>query len=449
MLDYLIRHVIILTPGGAPDSITVLPDHDIAIRGERIDAVLPTGQIDPAGAREVIDASGMLAMPGFINTHCHGPMVLFRGLGEDVSIDKWFNDVIWPLEANLTAEDVFWGAQLALAEMIESGVTTYAEHYFFMDEVARAVDRAGVRANLVWAVFSAGVPDAGEKLRQTAAWADRWQGGAGGRITTWIGPHAPYTCDEPFLRAATDMAKSLDVGIHIHVAETRQQVELSLQRYGKTPFGALRDAGVFEVPTIIAHATHPSDDDIRLMAEAGAGVSHCPKTFLKLAAGIAPVIRLRQAGIPVGIGTDGVVSNNTLDVLEQTRLAAMMQKHEQRDAEVLTIAEALNMIWRDGARVLRLDGPEGIGEIAPGKLADMILMRTDGAHMQPLLNVSANLLYSARASDVDTVFCNGKPLMRGRELLTLDKRQIAAEVRTRAERLRQRVPGRRLQTYQT
>jgi 5-methylthioadenosine/S-adenosylhomocysteine deaminase len=442
MPDLLITNADIISI--ARNSVNVLHNHDIALQGNRIDAILPHGQIDPGRAREMIDATGMIAMPGLINTHCHGPMVLFRGAGEDIDIDRWFNEVIWPLESNLTAEDVYWGAQLGLAEMIESGITTVAEHYFHMDEVARVVDQSGMRAHLVWALFSLG-NDVEAKYEESIRFVERWQGGANGRITTWLGPHSPYTCDEAFLRRVADQAKTMGVGTHIHVAESRAQVESSLAKTGKTPFGVLRDCGIFDVPTICAHAAHPSDDDIRIMADSGAGVSHCPKTFLKLAGGIAPVIKMRAAGIPVGIGTDGAVSNNTYDLFEQMRLTAMLQKHENQDAEVMTIAETLTMACPDGARVLHL--PD-LGDLAPGKLADLILIRTDGAHMQPMLNVTANLLYSAQAADVDTVICDGRVLMRGRKLLTLDKARIFAEVKSRLERLQHRVPGQRLQTYQ-
>jgi len=445
MLDLLVRDATVI--GTAPGAVTVRTHHDIAIRGNRIDEILQTGQIGADRAREVIDAGGMIAMPGLINTHCHNAMVLFRGVGEDVRIERWFNDVVWPLEVNLTPEDVYWGALLGLAEMIEAGVTTVADHYFHMDEVARATEQAGTRANLCWAVFGLGVEAPEAKLRETIAWIERWQGGANGRITAWLGPHAPFTCGEAFLRKVADRARQLGVGAHIHMSETREQVQASLEQTGKTPFEVVRDAGLFEVPTIVAHAAHPTSGDIQIMARAGAGVAHCPKTFLKLACGIAPVLKLREAGIPVGIGSDGAVSNNTLDILEQTRLAAMMQKHEHRSAEVLTVDDALTMACHDGARVLRLDAD--LGDLAPGKLADLILIRTDSPHMQPMLNVTANVLYSAQASDVDTVICDGRLLMRGRKLLTLDKAAIIREVGQRIDRLTRRVPGHRLQTYPT
>ncbi len=444
MIDLLIQNVDVIST--APGQVGVRHNHDIAIQGNRIEAILPAGQIDTAQARERIDATDMIAMPGLINTHAHTPMVLFRGAAEDVSIERWFNDYIWPLESNLTPEDVYWGMLLGLAEMIEAGVTTVADHYFFMDEVARAVEQAGTRAHLSWAVFSAGVESPEDKLRETVGFVERWNGGANGRITAWLGPHAPYTCSPEFLRQTADQAKALGVGIHIHVAETREQVESSLKQTGKTPFEVLRDTGVFDVPTLLAHAAHPTDNDIQIMAQAGAGVAHCPKTFLKLAAGIAPVIKMRAAGIPVGIGSDGAASNNTLDILEQTRLAALMQKHENRSAEVLPIAEALTMACYDGARAVHL--PD-LGDLAPGKLADVILIRTDSPHMQPAINVTANVLYSVQAADVDTVICDGKVVMRGRQLLTLDKRQIMREVRSRMARLQARDHGQRIQIYPT
>jgi 5-methylthioadenosine/S-adenosylhomocysteine deaminase len=438
-MTLLIQNTTVLSPNSA------LQNHDVLINGQRIEAVQPTGQIEPSRAQTVIDGANMLTMPGFINGHCHAAMNLFRGLGEDVDINTWFNEIIWKLEANLTSDDVYWGTLLACAEMIESGVTTVADHYFFMDEVARAYDHAGMRANLVWAVFSAGTPDPAAKLRETLGFVERWQNAADGRIVTWLGPHAPYTCDDAFLRLCANESKRLGVGIHIHVSETIEQVETSVGSTGRTPIAVLRDSGVFEVPTILAHAAHPTDADIQIMVEGGATVAHCPKTFLKLSAGIAPVVRMREAGIPIGIGSDGVVSNNTLDILEQTRLAAMLQKHETRRADLLTIRDAFDMTWNGGSAVLH---NADIGRIAPGALADVILMRTDGAHMQPLHNPHANVLYSARANDVDTVIAHGKVLMRGRVLQTLDKAAIVSEVRTRAERLvKESKSGKRLQTY--
>ena len=216
MFDLLIRKAHVLGVSGEGE-VQVRRDHDVAIAGNRIGALEPSGTIEPGRARQVIEAGGMLAMPGLINTHAHVPMVIFRGLAEDVSLEKWFNEYMWPLENNLQSEDVYWGMLLGLAEMIEAGVTSVADHYFHMDQAAKAVEEAGTRAALGWAVFG----NQGETmLERTAQFVEQWQGAAGGRITTWLAPHAPYTCDDDFLRAAARRARDLGVGIHIHVAET-------------------------------------------------------------------------------------------------------------------------------------------------------------------------------------------------------------------------------------
>ncbi|MBX3062500.1 MAG: amidohydrolase [Anaerolineae bacterium] len=444
MIDLLLRAANILSP--VENAVNYTHAQDILIEGNRISAVLPTGQADPAQARQVIDAGGMIALPGLINTHCHTAMVLFRGLADDVSVDRWFNEFIWPFESNLTPEDVYWGTLLGLAEMIEAGVTTVADHYFYMDEVARAIDQAGTRGLLAWAVFSAGVPEPEKKLNETLEWIERWQGSADGRITTWLGPHAPYTCSEEFLNTVSATARRAKVGIHIHVSETQAQVEMSLKQHGRTPIALLRDAGVFESPTLLAHAAHPTPDDIQIMVKAEAGVAHCPKTYLKLASGVMNVVEVRNAGVNIGIGTDGAASNSSYDILEQTRLAALMQKHQHVNAQALPINDALHMMMTGGAKALRM--PD-LGAIAAGKLADVILLRTDSARMQPLINPAANVLYSAQAGDVDTVICNGKVLLQERQLLTLDKQAIVREVQSRLHRLSQRIPGQRIQTYPT
>ncbi len=273
--------------------------------------------------------AGLLAMPGLINTHAHVPMGIFRGLAEDVDIETWFNEYIWPLEANLTAEDVYWGMQLGLAEMISAGVTAVADHYFHMDRAAAAVERAGTRAALGWAVFGS-QGEAG--IERTASFAEEFNGAADGRITTWLAPHAPYTCDDDFLAAVASEAERLGLGIHIHAAETKGQTEASLAAHGRTPIRILADTGILDRPTILAHCCGVTADDIELMAKAGCGVAHAPKTYLKLAMGAAPVLEMRAAGIPVGLASDGPVSNNTLDIFEALRLMAMVAKHEAGDS---------------------------------------------------------------------------------------------------------------------
>ncbi|MCK5377290.1 MAG: amidohydrolase, partial [Acidobacteria bacterium] len=386
---------------------------------------------------------GLLAMPGLINTHAHVPMGIFRGLAEDVDIATWFNEYLWPLESNLGADDVFWGMQLGLAEMIESGVTAVADHYFHMDRAAEAVEKAGTRAALGWAVFG----DQGrEGVERTASFAEEYSGAANGRITTWLAPHAPYTCDEAFLRSVAKEAERLGLGIHIHAAETRDQTRASLETHGKTPIGVLADAGVLDRPTILAHCCGVTPEDIVLMAEKPCGVAHAPKTYLKLAMGAAPVLELREAGVAVGLATDGPVSNNTLDILESLRLMALVAKHESGNPRNLTVDQALTIATRESAQVFGM--ADDLGHLAPGFLADLILVDLGGPHNQPPHSPAANLVYSVRASDVRTVICDGKVLMRDRELLTLNKAEIVARVGESMERLSRRVPESRIQLYQ-
>jgi len=442
MTDTCIRDCNALVPD-ASGALTVARGQDILVRGNRIAEIRPTGSPLEPGVT-VLEGKRMLAMPGLINTHAHVPMVLFRGLAEDVPIERWFNEFIWPLESNLTEADVYWGAMLGLIEMIEGGVTTVADHYFHMDQVARAVEEAGTRAYLGQAVFaSRGYP----ALAETAAFAERWKGGAGGRITTCMAPHAPYTCDDGFLRASVGHANRLGIGIHIHAAEEMNQTNASLEKRGLTPIQVLRDTGVLSVPTLIAHGCGLLPQDIELLAKHRdhVGIAHAPKTYLKLAMGITPIRALRRAGVSVGLATDGAVSNNTLDVFESLRLMAMMQKHEAMDPEVMPIPEALDITTRGSAKTLGLG--DRIGTLAPGYQADIILVDTRGAHWSPPHNLLAGLVYSARSSDVDTVMVDGRVILRERRLLTLDKERVLAEVAGTMERMAQRVPEARIQHY--
>jgi 5-methylthioadenosine/S-adenosylhomocysteine deaminase len=440
MTDLLIRNVDVLRC--EDDRTELLRNHDIGIGGNRIESVIPAGGAEAVQAEETIDGSGLLAIPGLINTHAHVPMGLFRGLAEDVDITTWFNEFIWPLESNLTEDDVYWGMLLGLAEMIESGVTSVADHYFHMERAAEAVEKAGTRAALAWAVFGS---QGDEGVRRTASFAEDYGGAASGRITTWLAPHAPYTCDDEFLRAVAKEAARLDLGIHIHAAETVGQTQSSLEARNRTPIGVLDDTGVLDRPTILAHCCGATPDDIELMAEKGCGVAHAPKTYLKLGMGAAPVLAFREAGIPVGLATDGPVSNNTLDILESLRLMALVQKHESGDPRRLPVAEALTVATRESARVFGL--PDDLGHLAPGFLADLVLADLSGPHNQPAHHPAANIVYSVRATDVRTVICDGEVLLRDRVLLTLDKEEIVARVGESMVRLSQRVPTSRIQHY--
>jgi 5-methylthioadenosine/S-adenosylhomocysteine deaminase len=428
-------------PSDRPE-ITILDHQNILVRGSRIEAIQPTGQVDRSQFAQVIDARGMLAAPGLINTHAHTPMVLFRGLAEDVTIDSWFNDYIWRLEHNLIPDDVRLGMLLGLAEMIEAGVTTVAEHYFHMHHAARAVEAAGTRGLLGWATFGSGGMD---MLEESADFVREWQGAADGRIRTLLAPHAPYTCSDEFLSANAELADQLGVGIHIHAAETMDQTRASLDKRGQTPLQVLEQTGVFSVPTILAHVCGALPDDIDLMAKYGAGVAHAPKTYLKLAMDMPPLLDFRRAGIPIGLASDGAVSNNTMNLWESLRLMAMLQKDRAGTPVVMPIAEALYIATRDSARVVGLQ--DEIGALEAGYLADIVLIDFGGLHHQPLHSIPASLVYNMEQSDVRTVIVNGQVLMRDRQLLTIDKAALIAEARERMPRLSRRDPEQRIQSY--
>ena len=442
-MDLLIRNADVLQVEA--EQAQLLRGRDIVVSGKRIEAIEPSGTTDPSHAGTVLDGAGQIAMPGFINTHAHVPMVLWRGLGEDVNLESWFNDYIWHLEANLQPEDVYWGMQLGLLEMIEAGITAVSDHYWHMEYAARAVEKAGTRALLGQAMFGA---NGLIQIEETAAFAQRWDGAADGRIRTILAPHAPYTCDDEFLRASADKAQAIGSGIHIHAAETIGQTRASLRRRGQTPIEVLHDCGIFNAPTILAHALGATPGDLELLADARApvGIAHCPKTYAKLAMGFNNLVELRALGIAVGLGTDGAVSNNTLDLWEAMRLTAMGQKQLLGDAEQLTIPQALSMATRESARVY--GQADELGELTVGKLADIILVDLSGAHHFPLNSVTASLVYNARASDVRSVICDGRVIMREREHLTLDKSEIVAKILPRMERLRRRENAGNIQTYQ-
>ncbi|MGK7877611.1 MAG: amidohydrolase [Xenococcaceae cyanobacterium] len=430
MSDLLIRNCQVLHIADDGSRAEIFSDQDILVRGNSIEALQPTAIVDPSHFRTCLEANGMLAMPGLINTHAHVPMVLFRGLAEDVSLEQWFNSCIWPKESHLTPEDVYWGMLLGLIEMIEAGVTSVADHYFYMDSAAKAVEVAGTRALLGSTMFSR---QGDEIIERTSRFVRQWQGAAHGRIRTLMAPHAPYTCDDDFLRATVQAAEKLGVGIHIHVSETKSQTEASWRSRGLTPIQVLEQTGVLTVPTILAHACGALPKDIEILAKYPVGVAHAPKTYLKLAMDIAPITEFRRAGVPVGLATDGAASNNTLELWESLRLMAMMQKFLQRRASVLPIAEALYIATSESARVFGLG--EQLGKLVPGYLADLILIDLARVHHQPLHNIPASLVYSLRPSDVQAVIVDGELVMHNRQILTVNKNEVISRVQASWEQL--------------
>ena len=393
----------------------------------------------------MVDGRGLVAFPGFVNGHTHAAMSLLRGVAEDVTVDEWFNDIVWPMEINLTARDVYLGTLLAAAEMIESGVTMFADHYFYMDDAARAVEQAGLRANLGAAFFSSQGPEAVER---SADFARRHHRTAGGRITTSLAPHATYTCDDADLRRAAEFAAEIGVRVHVHAAETIEQTESSLAKRGVTPIEVLDHTGILDVGAIIAHGKGIVERDIPLLAARAdrVGIAHSAKGYLKTATSrLTPIRELLDAGVAVGLGTDGPASHNTLDLLESLRFMVISQKFVTHDPHWMDLGTALNVAGPMSARVVGM-GDE-LGVLAVGRKADIILVDLSGTHCQPIHNTAAAFVYSARASDVRTTICDGAVLMRDRQLLTIDRAALLAEVAERARTITDRSHGRTLQTY--
>lgn len=427
-MKILIRDCYLYNPSGDSE----VTSGDIAIEGNRFLKVGGEGEVPPGWKPErVLDGRDHLCLPGLINCHTHAAMTLLRSFADDLPLMHWLEKKIWPVEARLTGDDVYWGTLLAIIEMIESGTTTFSDMYFFMERTAEAVKVSGMRACLSRGLVGTG-DSAEQGLEESRELLEKWQGAAGGRISVWLGPHAPYTCPPDYLDRVLSLAGDYRAGIHIHVAETRDEVTRIARDYGKTPVAYLAERGVFQFPVLAAHCVHLSGEDMAALAEAGVAVAHNPESNMKLASGIAPVPELMAAGVTVGIGTDGASSNNNLDMFEEMRTAALLHKVNENDPLVLTASQVMAMATRDGARALRL---EDLGLLKPGYKADLIMVDLHQAHLYPRNNLVAHMVYSVQASDVNTVIIDGRIVMEERKILTVDKERVFQEVEERARRL--------------
>ncbi|MFG2457240.1 amidohydrolase [Streptomyces sp. NPDC048523] len=429
------------------ERVEFVHDAAIVVRDGVIGSVTSSAEAEELPAAERIDARGQIALHGLVNCHTHAPMVALRGIAEDLPTEEWFNDVVWPIESNLTEKMVELGARLACAEMIRGGVTCFADHYFSMDAVAAVVEECGIRAHLGEAFFSSQGPQGREKSLEFAL---RHRGGAGGRITTALAPHAPYTVDDTDLAATASLAREHGLPVHLHAAENRDQAETSLSRHGVTPIEVLRRTGILDTDVLIAHGTGILDRDLPILSSAPGrtAVATAPRGYLKFAwPTTTPVRALRDLGIPVGLATDGAASNNSLDVWESMALTALIQKSTTGDPRWLTSRQALHHASLQSARAVGLG--DAIGSIAPGRRADIILVDLTGPHTQPVHDLAATLVHSARSSDVRTTIVDGRVLMRDRQLLTIDVGAVARELGERMPTLLDRSHGRRIQDYNT
>lgn len=430
--DLLIRDVSAITL----DDPVVREDVTIAVSNGRIDTIYDDDAPSSSEFETVIDGQNRLATPGLINAHTHLAMVLMRGYADDLPLMRWLEEEIWPLEAELTDEDVYWGSLHAIAELVRSGTTCTADMYFHMDQVARAVDESGIRGLLAYGMIA---PDGGVKAEREIAVArefmDAFHDTAHGRVRTAVAPHAPYTCDPSVWDAAVELATEHDTLVHTHLAETRSEVDAARENWGQTPVERMKDLGALDVPVLAAHCVHLDEGDFEILSEHDVQVVHNPTSNLKLASGFAPVQRQLDRGINVAIGTDGAASNNNLDLLEEIRLATYCQKAILEDATALPALEAFRLGTERGAHALKWDG---IGSLAPGQEADIVLWDMDRPHWTPNYDPVSNLVYSAQASDVATVIVGGRVVMKDRTILTFDEAKASAHVRAYQESHRRR-----------
>ncbi len=397
---------------------------DIRFEEARFTTISET-EIAPRPGDDVIDGGGKLVASGFVNAHTHLAMVLFRGLADDVPLEIWLEEHVWPIEAKLQPEDVYWCTLLAVAEGIRGGTIAFADMYFHTDEVGRALAESGARALVSYGIIASSMEAKGRaEIDAASRVIEHWNGSSDGRIRAAISPHTIYTCGEDVWRAAIGVAADRGVPIHTHLAETRHEVDAWLEKSGEGTIPYLERIGAFSVPMLAAHCVHVDEADIAALAAHDVTVAHCPKSNAKLGSGIAPVNGMREAGIRVAIGTDGAASNNRLDMIEEARAAWMLQRAFHEDPMRPSAKHILDMAMSAGRQIVGLE-PEGLVE---GGRADLILIDRDPLHAIPHHDPLATLVFASNALDVTDVLVNGRWLMRNRELRTIDEERVRSEV---------------------
>ncbi len=436
-VDIIIRGGTVVTMDGTS---RVIENGAVAVKGERIIAVGTTSDIAAKyTAARTIDAAGKVVMPGLINTHTHVPMVLFRGIADDLVLMEWLQKYIFPAEAkNVDEQFVRWGTRLGCLEMIQGGTTTFVDMYYFEDAIADETARAGMRAVLGETVLDFPAPDNktwDAAMAYAETFAAKWKGNA--LITPAIAPHAPYTVSTDHLKQTHSFSQRLGVPLVTHIAEDQAEVKTIQERYGASSVAYLDRIGLLDERVIAAHMVWPTSDDIITLAKRSVGVAHCPQSNMKLAAGAAPVPQMLKAGVAVGLGTDGAASNNDLNLWEEMDTAAKLHKFTSKDPTVLNAREALEMATIRGARAIHQD--KDIGSLEGGKRADLIIVGMDSAHQTPVYNIYSELVYATKASDVETVMINGRIVMQNRRVLTIDERSVRVKANEYRDRIRKSI----------
>lgn len=422
----IIRNALIITM----DENDTVKQGDIILKNNIIDKVAPTGtETDGESFAFEIDGRDCVVMPGLINTHGHAAMVLMRGYADDLPLMHWLEEKIWPLEAKLKPEDVYWGAMLSILEMLKSGTTTFTDMYFFMDEVAKAVEETGIRAFLSRGLIGTG-SQSNIALTESKAFYQEWDGAANDRIRVMIGPHAPYTCPPNYLKKVIGLAEEINAPVQIHLAETVDELMRCQKDYGLSPVHLLQKTGLLKEKVLAAHCVHLSEEDIEILAENNVNVAHNPGSNLKLGSGIAPLPALLAKGITVGLGTDGAASNNNLDMLEEIRLAALLHKGYAKDPTLISASEALGLATRNGGKALFSEGQ--IGVIKEGYKADLIILDLNKPHLCPRHDLIAHIVYAAQPGDIKTVIIDGNIVVEEGRAVKIDETRVMHEAQKRA-----------------
>ena len=407
----------------------------VGIRGNKIVMVDRDGSRTEAfrnscgNGLRVFNAENQAVMPGLINLHNHVAMSLMRSLADDMPLMPWLQEKIWPYEAKLTGEDIYQGARLGIAEMLLGGTTTFVDMYWMTPRVADAVEELGARAVLTPTFIS----QYDEFERETLQLVERYHGRKDCRISVRIGPHAPYTCAPEAIKRAMKLCERYGMGVHVHLAETKSEVEIIRQKYGKTPVEYLEDLGVFRFPTLAAHCVQVTEHDMEILSRQGVAVAYNPQSNMKLASGVAPVTAMMRHGMTVGFGTDGPSSNNDLDMWEEMRTGSLLQKVATGDPCALPAYETLRMATAAAADAI--GAGDRLGRIAEGMVADLILVDLHKPHLCPNNDLAADLAYCGKAADVETVIVDGVPLVENRQLVSADLNEICQQVKRRAREI--------------
>ncbi len=409
------------------DELPNIRKTDILINEKIIEKI--EKDIDDTDIDLKINAKNMVIMPGLVNTHTHLAMSIFRGYKDDRKLMDWLENAIFPVEDKLEPEDIYWNSYLSCLEMIRSGTTTCNDMYFGMNRTIEAIENTGLRAVVAWSLTDDSIRDKVERTREYAQKYNKKDS----RITVFTSPHAPYTCNPDTIKLCVDLAKELNTGLHIHLSETLDEERTIKERYNKRGTEYLNDLGVFDVPVVLAHGIYISDSDIEILKNVKGGISHNPISNCKLSSGICDVTKLRKNGINVGLGTDGIGSTTTLDMFEEMKTAAYLQKVNTMEPTSIKAYDILKMATIEGAKVLGLD--KEIGTLEVGKKADMIFIKTDKLHLCPENDICTNIVYSANGADVDTVIVDGRVIMQNRKMINLDEKEVMRQVKKIAKRL--------------